>query len=111
MLLDVSGVGLSDSRSREAIALRPGIEGIKGFDDLKKEQRVGAIIGSLASARLGQKGLPTIPLTFGDEMLEALGKGESCRAGDPGDNRKSRGWSRAKSNKIRSVSPCSGLFI
>ena len=59
-----------------AIALRPGIEGIKGFGDLKKGQRVGAIVGSLASVRLGQKGLPTIPFTFEDEMLEALGKGE-----------------------------------
>jgi polar amino acid transport system substrate-binding protein len=59
-----------------AIALRPGIEGIKGFGDLKKVQRVGAIVGSPASVRLGQKGLPTIPFTFEDEMLEALGKGE-----------------------------------
>jgi polar amino acid transport system substrate-binding protein len=59
-----------------AIALRPGIEGIKGFGDLKKVKRVGAIVGSLASVRLGQKGLPTIPFTFEDEMIEALGKGE-----------------------------------
>ena len=59
-----------------AIALRPGIEGVKGFGDLKKVQRVGAIVGSLASVRLGQKGQPTIPFTFEDEMLEALGKGE-----------------------------------
>jgi len=58
-----------------AIALRPGIEGIKGFGDLRG-QRVGAIVGSLASVRLGQKGLPTIPFTFEDEMIEALGKGE-----------------------------------
>jgi polar amino acid transport system substrate-binding protein len=59
-----------------AIALRPGLEGIKGFADLKKDQRVGAIVGSLARVRLGQKGLQTIPFTFEDEMLEALGKGE-----------------------------------
>ena len=59
-----------------AIGLRPGIEGVKGFADLKKDQRVGAIVGSLASVRLGQKGLPTIPFTFEDEMVEALGKGE-----------------------------------
>ena len=59
-----------------AIALRPGIDAIKGFGDLKREQRVGAIVGSLASVRLGQKGLPTIPFTFEDEMLEALGRGE-----------------------------------
>ena len=59
-----------------AIALRPGIEGVRGFGDLKKVKRVGAIVGSLASVRLGQKGLPTIPFTFEDEMIEALGKGE-----------------------------------
>jgi polar amino acid transport system substrate-binding protein len=59
-----------------AIGLRPGLEGIKGFADLKKGQRVGAIVGSLASVRLGQSGVPTIPFTFEDEMVEALGKGE-----------------------------------
>jgi polar amino acid transport system substrate-binding protein len=59
-----------------AIALRPGIEGINGFADLKKNFRVGAIVGSLARMRLGQSGLPTIPFTFEDEMVEALGKGE-----------------------------------
>ncbi|HEY2527695.1 MAG TPA: transporter substrate-binding domain-containing protein [Xanthobacteraceae bacterium] len=59
-----------------AIALRPGLTGISGFDDLKKDQRIGAIVDSLARARLGQKGLPTIPFTFEDEMLEALGKAE-----------------------------------
>jgi polar amino acid transport system substrate-binding protein len=59
-----------------AIALRPGAEAIKGFGDFKKGQRVGAIVGSLASVKLGQKGLATIPFTFEDEMLEALGKGE-----------------------------------
>jgi len=59
-----------------AIGLRPGIEGVKGFADLNKGQRVGAIVGSLASVRLGKSGLPTIPFTFEDEMVEALGKGE-----------------------------------
>jgi polar amino acid transport system substrate-binding protein len=59
-----------------AIALRPGIAGIKGFGDLKKEQRIGAIVGSLARVKVGKKGLQTIPFTFEDEMLEALGQGE-----------------------------------
>jgi polar amino acid transport system substrate-binding protein len=59
-----------------AIALRQGVEGIRGFGDLKRGQRVGAIVSSLASVRLGQRGLPTIPFTFEDEMLEALGKGD-----------------------------------
>jgi polar amino acid transport system substrate-binding protein len=59
-----------------AIALRPGVGGIKDFSDLKKGQRVGAMVGSLASVTLGQKGLPTIPFTFEDDMVEAVGKGE-----------------------------------
>jgi polar amino acid transport system substrate-binding protein len=59
-----------------AIALRPGFGGIADFSDLKKGQRVGAMVGSLASVTLGQKGLPTIPFTFEDDMLEAVGKGE-----------------------------------
>jgi len=59
-----------------AIALRPGMEGIKGFGDLKKGQRIGGVVGSLATVNLGKRGVPTIPFTFEDEMLEALGKGE-----------------------------------
>jgi ABC-type amino acid transport substrate-binding protein len=59
-----------------AIALRPGVKGVTTYSDLKKGQRVGAMVGSLASVTLGQKGLPTIPFTFEDEMVEAVGKGE-----------------------------------
>jgi ABC-type amino acid transport substrate-binding protein len=59
-----------------AIAVRPGLSGINGFADLKKEQRIGALVGSLARVRLGQKGIPTIPFTFEDELVEAVGKGE-----------------------------------
>jgi ABC-type amino acid transport substrate-binding protein len=59
-----------------AIALRPGLSDVTDFADLKKGQRVGAMVGSLASVTLGQKGLPTIPFTFEDEMIEAVGKGE-----------------------------------
>lgn len=59
-----------------AIALRPGIEGIKTFGDLKKLGRVGGIVGSLATVKLGKMGLQTIPFTFEDEMVEALGNGE-----------------------------------
>jgi polar amino acid transport system substrate-binding protein len=59
-----------------AIALRPGLSGVTGFADLKKDQRVGAMVGSLARLTLGQKGQATIPFTFEDEMMEAVGKGE-----------------------------------
>ncbi|MGA2125900.1 MAG: transporter substrate-binding domain-containing protein [Xanthobacteraceae bacterium] len=59
-----------------AIALRPGIDGVKHFADLNKSQRVGAIVSSVASVTLGRKGLATIPFTFEDEMVELVGKGE-----------------------------------
>jgi ABC-type amino acid transport substrate-binding protein len=59
-----------------AIALRSGLNGIAGFADLKSSQRVGAMVGSLARITLGEKGVSTIPFTFEDEMIEALGKGE-----------------------------------
>jgi polar amino acid transport system substrate-binding protein len=59
-----------------AIALRSGIDGVKEFGDLNRGLRVGALVGSVASVRLGQKGLQTIPFTFEDDMIEALGKGE-----------------------------------
>jgi len=59
-----------------AIALRPGIDGVTSYADLKKAQRVGAIVSSLASVMLGKKGLSTIPFTFEDEIIDALGKGE-----------------------------------
>src|SRR4030081_3279783 len=59
-----------------AIALRSGLNGIAGFADLKSSQRVGAMVGSLARITLGEQGVSTIPSTFEDEMIEALGKGE-----------------------------------
>jgi polar amino acid transport system substrate-binding protein len=58
-----------------AIALRHDISGVADFSDLRG-RRVGAMVGSLASVNLGQKGLPTIPFTFEDDMIEAVGKGE-----------------------------------
>jgi polar amino acid transport system substrate-binding protein len=59
-----------------AIALRPGVSDVADYADLKKVKRVGAMVGSLASVTLGQKGLPTIPFTFEEDMVEAVGKGE-----------------------------------
>jgi polar amino acid transport system substrate-binding protein len=58
-----------------AIALRRDLSGVANFADLRG-RRVGALVGSLTSVTLGQKGLPTIPFTFEDEMIEAVGKGE-----------------------------------
>ncbi len=59
-----------------AIALRPGIDGVANYADLKPGQRVGAIVSSVASVTLGKKGLRTIPFTFEEDIIEALGKGE-----------------------------------
>ena len=63
---------------RAAWRLRCGREssGVTSFADLKKGQRVGAVVGSITSVILGRKGLPTIPFTFEDDIVEALGKGE-----------------------------------
>jgi polar amino acid transport system substrate-binding protein len=62
------------TRSGVAIALRSGIEGVRGFGDLKKELRVCAIVGSLASVRLGQKGLPTFRLPSRTRCSRRLAK-------------------------------------
>jgi ABC-type amino acid transport substrate-binding protein len=49
---------------------------VTSYTALKPEQRVGAMVGSLARLYLGQRKTPTIPFTFEDEMIEAVGKGE-----------------------------------
>jgi ABC-type amino acid transport substrate-binding protein len=58
------------------LAFRPGIEPVADYTALKPGQRVGAIVTSLTQAFLGQHGVPTIPYTFEDDMMEALATGE-----------------------------------
>jgi polar amino acid transport system substrate-binding protein len=63
-------------RSGVALAVRPGNDGITGFDSLGRERRVGVLQGSLAHMYLEQRGARTVPFGFEDEMLQALAAGE-----------------------------------
>lgn len=63
-------------RSGVALAVRPGADGITGFDSLDSRYRVGVLQGSLAYMYLDQHGAHAIPYGFEDDMLEALANGE-----------------------------------
>jgi polar amino acid transport system substrate-binding protein len=63
-------------RSGVALAVRPGNDGITGFDSLGQQRRVGVLQGSLAHMYLEQRGARTVPFGFEDDMLEALVGGE-----------------------------------
>jgi polar amino acid transport system substrate-binding protein len=62
-------------KSGVALALRPGNDAVQGFKDLRPEQRVGVMVGSVASVVLGKRGLHTVPYSFESEMVEDLAKG------------------------------------
>jgi polar amino acid transport system substrate-binding protein len=59
-----------------ALAFRAGVASVANYADLKPGLRVGAMVGSLARLYLARKEIDTIPYTFEDEMIEAVGKGE-----------------------------------
>ena len=63
-------------QSGVVLAFRAGITSVASYSELKPNLRIGAMVGSLARLYLGQHDLATIPYTFEDEMIEALGKGE-----------------------------------
>jgi polar amino acid transport system substrate-binding protein len=63
-------------RSGVALAVRPGNDGITGFDSLGQERRVGVLQGSLAHMYLEQRGARTVPFGFEDDMLADLAAGE-----------------------------------
>jgi polar amino acid transport system substrate-binding protein len=63
-------------RSGVALAVRPGNDGITGFDSLGQERRVGVLQGSLAHMYLEQRGARTVPFGFEDDMLAELAAGE-----------------------------------
>ena len=62
-------------RTGIALALGPTAEGATGLGDLQKTQKVGVMVGSLASVIFGRRGLSISPYAFQDEMLEDLGSG------------------------------------
>ena len=63
-------------QSGVVMAFRQGIEPVADYADLKPGLRIGAMVTSLTQAYLGQHGVPTIPFTFEDDMMEALAHGE-----------------------------------
>jgi ABC-type amino acid transport substrate-binding protein len=63
-------------KSGVALALRPGHEAVRGFDDLRPGQRVGVMINSIASKLLNQRGLHTVPYAFEGDMVADLAKGD-----------------------------------
>jgi polar amino acid transport system substrate-binding protein len=63
-------------RTGVALALRPGLGGVERLEDLPEGVRVAVLVGSLAQAVLGRRGLEVVPFGFEDEMLEAVARGE-----------------------------------
>jgi polar amino acid transport system substrate-binding protein len=63
-------------RSGVALAVRPGVDGIAGFDSLDARYRVGVMRGSLAHMYLDQRGAHAIPYGFESDILKALASGE-----------------------------------
>jgi len=63
-------------QSGVALAFRPGVEPVASHTELKPGLRIGTMVSSLCRVYLGKRGIATIPFTFEDEMMEALGKGE-----------------------------------
>ena len=63
-------------QSGVALAFRPGVEPVASYTDLKPGLRIGTMVSSVARVYLGKRDIATIPFTFEDEMMEALGKGE-----------------------------------
>jgi len=63
-------------QSGVALAFRPGVAPVASYEQLPPGLRIGTMVSSLARVYMGQHGIATIPFTFEDEMVEALGRGE-----------------------------------
>jgi polar amino acid transport system substrate-binding protein len=63
-------------RSGVALALRPGSDTVRGFRDLAPDQRIGVMVGSVASMLLDQRGLRTVPYVFEADMVDDLAQGK-----------------------------------
>ena len=63
-------------RSGLALGLRQNAEPITDFKELKKGQKIGVMVGSLASMVLNKGGKSTSPYAFQADMLEDLQKDE-----------------------------------
>lgn len=63
-------------KSGLALGLRSDAEPISDFKELKKGQKIGVMVGSIASMVLGKAGKTFSPYAFQSDMLEDLQKGE-----------------------------------
>lgn len=66
----------SYQRSGVALGVGPDGDGIHGFADLRKGQKVGVMINSVASVVLGKRGVSVSPYAFEQDMLDDLVKGD-----------------------------------
>ncbi len=63
-------------RTGTALALARNSDGINTFGDLKKGQKIGVMINSMASVVLGKRGVSVSPYAFEQDMLEDVINGE-----------------------------------
>jgi ABC-type amino acid transport substrate-binding protein len=63
-------------KSGLALGLRNDAEPISDFKELKKGQKIGVMVGSIAAMVLGKAGKSFSPYAFQSDMLEDLKKGE-----------------------------------
>jgi len=63
-------------KSGLALGLRSDAEPISDFKELKKGQKIGVMVGSIAAMVLGKAGKSFSPYAFQSDMLEDLQKGE-----------------------------------
>lgn len=63
-------------KSGLALGLRSEAEPITDFKELKKGQKIGIMVGSMASMVLNKAGKSTSPYAFQSDMIEDLQKGE-----------------------------------
>ena len=69
-------LSLPYQRSGLALALGREAQPIAHFSELKKGQKIGVMVNSVASVVLGKAGVTTSPYAFQADMLEDLEKGE-----------------------------------
>jgi len=71
------GLRLSRPYQRNGVVLAArGDSGMRSVADLSAGQRVGVVIGSLASMKLDKRGVAITPFVFESEMMAALAGGE-----------------------------------
>ncbi|MFO1319871.1 MAG: transporter substrate-binding domain-containing protein [Burkholderiales bacterium] len=63
-------------RSGVALGLARGVAAVADYKDLRKDQKIGVMVSSVASVVLGKQGATTSPYAFQSDMIEDLVKGD-----------------------------------